>query len=63
MPTKRSRKTAVQNLNTTSTVPEVRTYLSQCVGKICAYKNVKKDTEAKAWAVRLMEGLKANGLI
>ncbi len=54
--------TAVQNLNTAK-LSKLRTDLSRCNGKICAYIRVGKITEARTWAITLTEALKEHGLI
>lgn len=54
--------TGVQNLNTADTTI-LRTVLSKCVGKVCAYHKVGKFEDSKAWAHQLTQELKRYGLI
>lgn len=57
-----TRSPAVQILDISNTTI-IRKKLSQCVGKICAYHNVGKFDDAKAWAHTLTKELKRYGLM
>jgi len=57
-----TRSTGVQNLDTADTT-DLRKSLSKHVGKICAYHNVGKFTDAKDWAHQLQQELKRFGLL
>mgnify|MGYP001596699401 CR=1 FL=1 len=58
------KRTAVQNLDTpATTTAELRSQLSTCTGKICAYREVGKDAESREWAAKLVECLLINDLV